>query len=117
MAMLGGHGLRELALCNVMRLDRLLHGIGEVPGAKPRFTLSAFNEVTIELNRPATEVLRELEELAIIGGRALDGVGMPNCLSIHVSELHAEADIDRLLAALRKILAGPPGKSGTRGMS
>ena len=65
-----------------------------------------FNEFTLELPKPADQVVARLLDAGIAAGVPLGGYypGMENCLVVTVTEKRSREEIDRLAAKLQEVL-------------
>jgi glycine dehydrogenase subunit 1 len=107
MALLGPEGLRQVALAchrNTRRLMDLLAGIG---GVEPVFTGPYFHEAVYRAPRPAAEVLDELAERGILGGRDISGdyPELGEAVLVCATEMRSEGDIEGYSKALSGILS------------
>jgi glycine dehydrogenase subunit 1 len=107
MTLLGGTGLRQLAVLNHERACDLADALEAVPGVNlltPRF----FNEFAFATPLPAEAVLAMLEERGVIGGvrasRLLPGKGMDNVIITAATECCTQGDIAAYADALREIV-------------
>jgi glycine dehydrogenase subunit 1 len=106
MSLLGEKGLSRLAKLNHARAVQLADALGKVPGVKiitPHF----FNEFTIQLPKPAIDVINALVKKNVLAGvrasrlypreRALD-----NMLIVAATETNTDDDIAAYAAALKE---------------
>ncbi len=106
-AVMGGTGLRELTAENLVKAEKLASMLDRLDEIKsPVFAAPHFNEFVIDLPMDAVEVNRLLLEREIIGGLPLGflGDGMKNRMLINTTEMHADADYDSLITALKEVL-------------
>lgn len=107
LSLLGGVGLRRLAVTNYQRAGELEIALGKVPGVEI-LTHRFFNEFAVRLPRPAAEVVEALSGEGVIAGvpvsRLDPGAGMDDVLLLAATELTSAEDIAALVAALRKVL-------------
>jgi glycine dehydrogenase subunit 1 len=109
MTLLGERGLRDLAMLNhslaVMAAERL----AIVPGIQV-VNSSFFNEFTLNLTKPARQIVRNLAGQGILGGVSLGRLypahaALETGLVVAVTETVTEADIEALAVALKRELA------------
>jgi glycine dehydrogenase subunit 1 len=76
----------------------------------PRYHAAHFKEFVVDFTdtgKPVSEINRALRERGIFGGHDL-GAQLPDlagCALYCVTEIHSQADIDRLVASLQEVLA------------
>jgi glycine dehydrogenase subunit 1 len=104
LALLGETGLRNVAALNLERSRELAAAVADA-GMKRRFSAPFFNEVTIDVGRPARDVLDILQERRILGGLDL-GRWYPEydeCIVMAATELTSPEEIAALATALREV--------------
>jgi glycine dehydrogenase subunit 1 len=108
LSLLGGEGLRRLALLNHQAARRLKTALDRVKGVRvltPRF----FNELAVRLPGPADAAVEALAGEGIIAGvpvsRLAPDAGLDDVLLMAATELTTAEDIQALEAALIKVLA------------
>ncbi len=108
MSLLGGAGLRRLALLNHQAARRLQAALTAVPGVEvltPRF----FNELAVRLPGRADRLVEDLAAEGVIAGvpvsRLDPEAGLDDVLLLAATELTTDADIQALKGALIKVLA------------
>jgi glycine dehydrogenase subunit 1 len=109
LCLLGKQGVRELALQNVAKARFAAAELERVPGVRRAFTGPVFNEFTLEFPRSVRMLNAELLKERIIGPLPL-GPFYPEQTKrglLCVTETTTRQEIERLAAALRKILAQP----------
>lgn len=109
MTLLGGKGLRDLAMLNHMQAVRAAEKLATVPGVT-LLNDSFFNEFTVILEKDARETVRTLADRNILGGVSLgrlypDEDGLANGLIVAVTETTSDEDVDALCAGLKEVLA------------
>jgi glycine dehydrogenase subunit 1 len=103
MSLLGPEGFREVGELILLRSHyaaRLLDGLD---GVRVRWPQGFFKELVVDFDRPVAEVNRGLLARGIFGGHALPALG--NAALYCVTEVHTEADVERLADALREVTA------------
>ncbi len=108
LTLLGGTGLRRLALLNHQAARRLAAALGDVDGVEvltPRF----FNEIAVRLPTTAEPVVESLAEMGVLGGvpvsRLAPDAGMDDVLLLAATEMTTTADVQALVRALAEVLA------------
>jgi glycine dehydrogenase subunit 1 len=107
MTLLGGEGLRRLALLNHARARALAAALGAVPGVEiltPRF----FNEIAVRLPVAAAPLVETLAGEGVIAGvpasRLQRDAGFDDVLILAATEMTSEDDIRALAGALSRSL-------------
>ncbi|HEU4386470.1 MAG TPA: aminomethyl-transferring glycine dehydrogenase subunit GcvPA [Blastocatellia bacterium] len=105
LATLGRRGLQEVAKHNIEKARYAADEISKLEGFSLRFAAPFFNEFVVRTPRPAIEVTRRLMADRIIGGVALECYypDYRDSLLVCVTETAKREEIDRLIAAMRKI--------------
>lgn len=101
--------MARLARINHARASAMVARLAQVPGVTI-VNEAFFNEVTVKLTRPGSEVIEELAERGVLGGVALDrlypGIAdLRNAVLVTASELTDDADIETLADELAQVLA------------
>lgn len=110
MALLGPQGFADLGEGLLQRARYAADRLAALPGVRaPRFAAPCFHEFVVDFNgtgRRVVEVNRALLEQRIFGGVDLSGEfpDLGQCMLLCVTELHTQADIDRLVSALEEVL-------------
>ena len=108
MSLLGGVGLRRLALLNHQAAHRLKAALDEVPNLEV-LTQRFFNELAVRLPVPAAHLVEALAADGVLAGvpvsRLDPDAGMDEVLLMAGTELTTAGDIQALTGALRKVLA------------
>lgn len=102
---LGSNGLEELSRVNFEMGQRLSNVIESVGGFEKMFTGVHFNEFVIRCSNDADKVNKELLRRGIQGGLVLDRwyPELKDCMLFGVSEMHSDADVERLVSGLREV--------------
>jgi glycine dehydrogenase subunit 1 len=109
LTLLGKEGLREMAEQNLAKAQYALQELQTIPGVKRTFTAPFFNELVVELPRSVKMVNAELLKEKIIGPFVL-GSAYPELTKhalVCVTETTSRAEIDRMVAAVRRALVQP----------
>lgn len=107
LSLLGKEGLREMAEQNLSKAQFACAELLKIKGIERAFASPFFNEFTIKLPKPARDVNQALLRDKIIGPLALDAAypELANHALVCVTETTTRAQIEHLVAALRRILA------------
>lgn len=110
MSLLGGTGLRQLAILNHEKACRTADALSAINGVE-LINKSFFNEFTIRLPKYAEEVVEQLAKEKILagvpGGRLWPGnEELANLLIVAATERTTDSDISRLATGLRQALEG-----------
>jgi len=107
MTLLGETGLTRLARLNHARAVALADALAAVPGIEV-LTRAFFNEITVQLSKPAAAVVESLAGRGILAGlpasRLLPGAGLEHHLILAATETTTDDDIMALCAGLREVL-------------
>ncbi|MFC0283858.1 aminomethyl-transferring glycine dehydrogenase subunit GcvPA [Camelimonas abortus] len=108
MTLLGGRGLRRLAMINHAGAVALAEQLESIPGVAV-LNRSFFNEFTVRLaGRDAAEVTERLAARGVLGGvpvsRLLPRAGLDDLLLVAATEMNGEADRRALADALKEVL-------------
>ena len=107
LSLLGGVGLRRLALLNHQAARRLKAALDEVPGVEV-LTHRFFNELAVRLPVPAAPLVEALAAEGVLAGvpvsRLDPEAGMDEVLLLAATELTTDEDIHALTGALAKVL-------------
>jgi glycine dehydrogenase subunit 1 len=109
LCLLGKEGLKELAAQNLAKARFALEELEKVPGVRRAFSGPFFNEFVVELPRSVKMINAELLREKIIGPLPL-GSFYPELTKralFCVTETTTRAEIERMTAALRRILSKP----------
>jgi glycine dehydrogenase subunit 1 len=109
LTLLGKEGLREMAEQNLAKAQFALHELQTIPGVKRTFAAPFFNEFVVELPRSVKMVNAELLKEKIVGPFVL-GSAYPELTKhalVCVTETTSRAEIDRMVAAVKRALAQP----------
>jgi glycine dehydrogenase subunit 1 len=106
LAFMGKTGLRNVAALNLQRSRELATALSRIDSVDLRFDAPFFNEVTVDVHRPAGEVLAALQRERILAGIDL-GRFYPEfstCLLVTATELTTSGEIEALASALGRIV-------------
>ena len=111
LALHGPSGMAELGRTIMQRSQYAARRLGEVAGVRcPALSAPFFKELVVDLGdsgKTVSEVNAALRRHGIFGGRDLSGEiqGLGQSMLICVTEVHSQADIDRLADALGEAVA------------
>ncbi len=106
MSLLGDAGLKQLAAVNHATACTLADAIDGVSGAKV-INETFFNEFTVELDRPADEVVQALADKGVLGGvpvSRLTGAN-ENLLLVCATETASDEDLSTFVSTLKEVLS------------
>lgn len=109
LALLGPAGMQEVGSTIMQKSGYAAKRLAEIPGVSLRFESAFFKEFVVDFNKTGltvAEINRHLMDEGIFGGKDLSA-GYPawgQCALYCVTEIHTQADVDRLAAALRSIV-------------
>jgi glycine dehydrogenase subunit 1 len=109
LCLLGKEGLRELALQNLAKTRFALAELEKIPGVRRVFSGPAFNEIAVEFPRSVKMINTALLREKIVGPYPL-GTHYPELTKrglVCVTETMPRAEIERMAAAVRRILETP----------
>lgn len=109
LCLLGKEGLREMALQNLAKARFAQAELEKIPGVKRVFSGAVFNEFVLEFPRSVKLINAALLRDKIIGPLAL-GTHFPELTKrglVCVTEVTPRAEIERLAAAIKRILETP----------
>ncbi|MFC5359740.1 aminomethyl-transferring glycine dehydrogenase subunit GcvPA [Azospirillum himalayense] len=106
LSLLGEEGFTRLAEINHAKAVQLADKLAAVTGVEI-VNDSFFNEFTVKLPKPATEVVEALARRGILGGvpaSRLFGGGLDDLLIVAATETNTESDMDAFATALAEVL-------------
>jgi glycine dehydrogenase subunit 1 len=109
LCLLGKEGLREMAIQNVAKAQFARTELERIPGVRRAFSGPVFNEFVLEFPRSVKLINAQLMREKIIGPLAI-GIHYPELTKrglVCVSETMPRSEIERLAAAVRRILENP----------
>jgi glycine dehydrogenase subunit 1 len=109
MSLMGPEGFREVGTLIVQRANYAARLLSGIEGVDIRFGGRFFKEFVLDFERagmPVAEINRRLRAHGIFGGKDLsaDFPELGQCALYCVTEIHSQADIERLRDALREVL-------------
>ncbi len=110
MALMGPEGFAEVGRLIIARAHEAARRLGELDGVRIRFPEGFFKEFVVDFSdtgRTVAEVNAGLRERGIFGGIDLSGYfpDLGQSALLCVTEVHAPEDLDRLVDALKEVLA------------
>ena len=108
MTLLGEAGLRRLARINHANAVALADALGGVDGVEV-LNATFFNEFTIRVPRPATQVIEDLAAKSVLGGVPVsrlvpDQPELADLIVVASTEVNSDADRAAYVAALKEVL-------------
>ncbi len=112
MAILGSHGLEQVAASCHQNTNLLIEKLIAIDGVERLFSGANFHEVVVKLNKTSAHVLTALADKNILGGYDLS-IDYPaekypqleNCILVCVTEMRTEEEIESYANALTEILS------------
>lgn len=103
MSLLGEDGFKDLARLNHETACKTADAVAAIDGVTLE-NETFFNEFTVTLNKPATEIVEALAAKGIIAGYAPKIKGDENKLIICATEITQDSDIEALVNGLKEVL-------------
>jgi glycine dehydrogenase subunit 1 len=93
----------------MQRVEYAIRKLNQVRGLKIRFGGIHFKEIVVDYNgtgQSVDSIHKKLLEKGIFGGKDLSAEfpALGQCALVAVTEIHSQADIDRLAATLQEVL-------------
>ena len=106
MALLGAHGLRQVAMASHRNTTALIQQLTRIQGVRRAFEQPCFHEVVVQLDRPVGDVLRLLEQDNLLGGYDLshEYPELGNGLLVCATETKTQTHIETYAAGLQRAL-------------
>jgi len=109
LALMGPQGMQEIGEGLLQRTAYAIHKLRQVPGVKIPFNGIHFKDFVVDFNEAGQTVASIHQELlakGIFGGKDLSGEfpSLGQCALYAVTEIHRQADIDRLADTLQEVL-------------
>lgn len=109
LALMGPQGMVEIGEGIMQRMEYAIRKLRNIPGVKIRFEGMHFKEFVLDFNdtgQTVASINQKLLVKGIFGGKDLspDFPALGQCALYAVTEVHNQADIDRLAATLREVL-------------
>ena len=107
MSLLGDAGLKRMAALNHEKACHMADIIDGIDGAEV-VNYTFFNEFTVKLNKPATEVVQALADKDILGGvpfSRISGGDHGNLLLVCTTEIVSDEDMQAFGTALEEVLS------------
>ena len=121
MAIVGPHGLAEVARASHANTMKLVDKLTRIAGVTRAFESPVFHEAVLRLPVPAEATLDALLPDGILGGAALTGdyPELANAILVCATETKTEADLDRFASALGNYVASrrTPPNAGSANLS
>ncbi len=115
LSLMGPEGMRDLGRHILQKSRYAVKRLTEIAGVRLRFESSFFKEFVLDFSQTGkseAEINRFLLANGIFGGKDLTGefAELRNCALYCVTEMVTQADIDRLVAALKECLKAGGGE-------
>jgi glycine dehydrogenase subunit 1 len=109
LALMGPQGMVEIGQGIMQRVEYAIRKLNQVRGLKIRFGGIHFKEIVVDYNgtgQSVDSIHKKLLEKGIFGGKDLSAEfpALGQCALVAVTEIHSQADIDRLAATLQEVL-------------
>jgi glycine dehydrogenase subunit 1 len=103
---LGNNGLMKLSKVNFENGQKIEEKILSVDGFEKVFSSAHFNEFVVECPDDPIEINKRLLQKNIIGGLPLEEQypELKHCMLFGISETYTEADINKLISALKEVV-------------
>jgi glycine dehydrogenase subunit 1 len=110
LALMGPQGMLEIGEGLLRRTAYAIERLGQIPGLAARFSGLHFKEFVLDFNhtgQTVAAVQQQLLKRGIFGGKdlSLEFPQLGQCALYAVTEIHTQADMDRLVATLQEVLA------------
>lgn len=105
MAIVGAEGLKRVAAESHANTKALVERLTAIDGVQTAFNSPVFHEMVVQLELPASDVLKELATHNVLGGFALgeDYPELGNAILVCATETKTAADIDAYASKLESI--------------
>jgi glycine dehydrogenase subunit 1 len=109
LALMGPQGMVEIGQGIMQRVEYAIRKLNQVPGLKIHFGGIHFKEFVVDYNgtgQSVDSIHKKLLEKGIFGGKDLSAEfpALGQCALVAVTEIHSQADIERLAATLKEVL-------------
>lgn len=109
LALMGPQGMVEIGERIMQRVEYAIRKLKQVPGVRLPFDGIHFKEFVVDFNgtgQTVASIQQKLLEKGIFGGKDLSSEFpmLGQCALYAVTEIHSQADIDRLVATLQEVL-------------
>lgn len=107
MALLGKHGLRDVAYQNLAKAKYAFDQLTQIPGVRAPFASPFFNEFVLQTKVPAETLQQRLLERNIVAGLPIKKwyPDLENASLWCITETKTKGDIDALAKALKEVIA------------
>jgi glycine dehydrogenase subunit 1 len=106
MSLLGHGGIARVARKSHANTTRLVDGLCAIDGIARLYDGPYFHEVALRFDRPVAPVLEALAAKDILAGYDLTEYAGTDALLVCATETKTDADIDRCVAAVAKVMSG-----------
>lgn len=107
MAIQGAQGLEHTAAACYANNNKLVEKLIAIDGVNKVFAGTHFHETVLQLDKPATGVLKALMEKGILGGfdLSLDYPELGDAILVCTTEMRSEEDIDAYVKAMQEVIS------------
>ncbi len=102
---LGKNGFQQVSRLCLQKAHYLAEELGKLPKVKLASAAPFFKEFTVELPKPATEVIKGFMEHGILAGVGLEKEGLPNHLLIAVTEKRSVKELDQYVKIMKSLVS------------
>ena len=102
---LGKNGFRQVSNLCLQKAHYLADRLSKIPGLKLASTAPFFKEFTVELPKPANEVIDTFAKEGILAGVSLERENLPNHLLIAVTEKRSLRELDRYVELMKSVVS------------
>ena len=102
---LGKNGFRQVSNLCLQKAHYLADRLSKIPGLKLASTAPFFKEFTVELPKPANEVIDTFAKEGILAGVSLEKENLPNHLLIAVTEKRSLRELDRYVELMKSVVS------------
>ncbi len=102
---LGKNGFRQVSNLCLQKAHYLADRLSKIPGLKLASTAPFFKEFTVELPKPANEVIKAFAKEGILAGVSLEKENLPNHLLIAVTEKRSLRELDRYVELMKSVVS------------
>lgn len=101
---LGKNGFRQVSNLCLQKSHYLANELSKIPGIQLVSNVPFFKEFTVELPKPANEVIKAYTEEHILAGVSLEKENLPNHLLIAVTEKRSIRELDRYVELMKSLV-------------
>ena len=102
---LGKNGFRQVSNLCLQKAHYLAEQLSKISDVKLASDAPFFKEFTVELPKPANEVIKAFAEEGILAGVSLEKENLPNHLLIAVTEKRSLRELDRYVELMKSVVS------------